>query len=600
MIRRRANAIAGLALVAALFGSPSLAQEVDVPLRNWTVPPYAAAPAAGGGLTAMTDVGPPRAFVAVAPCRVADTRGIDGFTGQAGGPALSSFANRNFQITGSPSGVPAPPNGCPAGTIPTGADAVSVQFTIVAPTASGNLVAWNTGGSTPNVSVLNWDAGTVAQGSGTIIPLSAAGALTVRLNTAAAGQTAHLVIDVNGYFSDLLSNPANSLLLINNSPGTYTAAFGNLANANNSSGVVGTAGTGFARPSYLNAGVRGESQMTGVLGISNFQGIAGSLLDGAGNELAWGVVGFHVGNTGDPAVEGRDVGVFGTTNVNAAQTAGVIGYAPAVSGAIAGVRGVTGSSSVGAAGVRGQDGGGQVPLLWPGIFTFTSAGVRGESHGSNGVLGVTDLGVGVRGFYSLYSEGVLGYSSTVGVYSSDDIQAVGNKSFIEPHPSDPSKIIRYIALEGNEPGTYFRGRGRFQNGLAVIDVPEDFRIVTDPEGLSIQVTPIGQMATVAVESIGLDRIVVRGSRNVEFFYLVNGVRHAYRDSGPYAENEKQFVPESPDDLLPRGLPDSLKQRLVSNGTYRPDGTVNLETARRLGWDKVWEARRRPNPQPAEP
>ena len=38
-----------------------------------------------------------------------------------------------------------------------------------------------------------------------------------------------------------------------------------------------------------------------------------------------------------------------------------------------------------------------------------------------------------------------------------------------------------------------------ENGIAVIEVPDDFRIVTDPEGLSIQVTPIGQMATVAVE-----------------------------------------------------------------------------------------------------
>jgi hypothetical protein len=28
----------------------------------------------------------------------------------------------------------------------------------------------------------------------------------------------------------------------------------------------------------------------------------------------------------------------------------------------------------------------------------------------------------------------------------------------------------------------------------------------------------------------------------------------------------------------------------SIGTYNPDGTVNMETARRLGWDKEWEKR----------
>jgi hypothetical protein len=104
---------------------------------------------------------------------------------------------------------------------------------------------------------------------------------------------------------------------------------------------------------------------------------------------------------------------------------------------------------------------------------------------------------------------------------------------------------------------------------------------------------------VAVQSIGLDRIVVRGSRNVEFFYTVNGIRLAYKDVGPIAENEKVFVPRSPDDAMPEYLPQVLRDRLMSNGTYRRDGTVNMETARRLGWDREWEGRERPAPQPTE-
>jgi hypothetical protein len=40
--------------------------------------------------------------------------------------------------------------------------------------------------------------------------------------------------------------------------------------------------------------------------------------------------------------------------------------------------------------------------------------------------------------------------------------------------------------------------------------------------------------------------------------------------------------------------------LVSNGTYTADGKVNIETARRLGWDKIWEQRSRPAPEPVEP
>jgi hypothetical protein len=200
---------------------------------------------------------------------------------------------------------------------------------------------------------------------------------------------------------------------------------------------------------------------------------------------------------------------------------------------------------------------------------------------------------------SILSGADLGYTPTVGLNVTGTTQATGMKNFVEPHPTDPSKMIRYTSLEGNEAATYFRGRGKFERGIAVIEVPDDFRIVTAAEGLSIQVTPIGEMASVAVQSIGLERIVVRGSRNVEFFYTVNGIRLAFKDVGPIAENEKVFVPRSPDEPMPEYLSQVLRDRLMSNGTYRRDGTVNMETARRLGWDKEWENRERPAPQPAE-
>ena len=35
------------------------------------------------------------------------------------------------------------------------------------------------------------------------------------------------------------------------------------------------------------------------------------------------------------------------------------------------------------------------------------------------------------------------------------------------------------------------------------------------------------------------------------------------------------------------LPEELKRRLVANGTYNPDGTVNMSTAERLGWAQKW-------------
>lgn len=58
------------------------------------------------------------------------------------------------------------------------------------------------------------------------------------------------------------------------------------------------------------------------------------------------------------------------------------------------------------------------------------------------------------------------------------------------------------------------------------------------------------------------------------------------------------MPEAPDAKMPLYLTEGQKEMLISNGTYRPDGTVNMETARRLGWDREWEKQSRPVPQPA--
>ncbi len=52
--------------------------------------------------------------------------------------------------------------------------------------------------------------------------------------------------------------------------------------------------------------------------------------------------------------------------------------------------------------------------------------------------------------------------------------------------------VRFVCLEGNESGTYFRGSSRLVGGRAVIDVPEEFRLVREPEGLTVQITPRGR------------------------------------------------------------------------------------------------------------
>ena len=178
--------IAVIALVLVAFaGGSSAAEEPelsDVPLTNWpTAPFWAAVVPAGESGDSLEKAGipsPPLPFVAVPPCRVADTRG-NGAPIQ-GGPFTGPTDVRNWTISG-------------VCGIPAGAEAVSGNFAAVGPSAAGFLVAWPMGGAVPPVSVLNFNAGqTVANAA--IVPLGT-GAITVNVSA-----PTDVILDVNGYF----------------------------------------------------------------------------------------------------------------------------------------------------------------------------------------------------------------------------------------------------------------------------------------------------------------------------------------------------------------------------------------------------------------
>src|SRR5262249_21646516 len=123
----------------------------------------------------------PAQFYTLTPCRVADTRNP---VGAYGGPALAANADRIFVVAGQ-CGIPA------------NATAVSFNFTITQPTASGDLRAVPGGGVLPLVSAINWrSAQTRANNS--IVALGPSGNLLVHLDQPLG--TVHLIIDVNGYF----------------------------------------------------------------------------------------------------------------------------------------------------------------------------------------------------------------------------------------------------------------------------------------------------------------------------------------------------------------------------------------------------------------
>ena len=563
-----------LLLLASGF---ALAQ--NIPLNNWTVPPYSQS-SHRSGITTMTDVTPPRAFIGVQPCRVADTRG-NGAPIQGG--IFPNSGLRTWDLTGI-CGIPA------------GADAISVNFTVIAAAgipAGSFLLAWPTGQAAPPTAIMTYGPSQIISNAA-IVPLGPSEQLDVNVS----GST-HVIMDVNGYFSDRLQDTTQSLELWNDSP-SFTLRINNASGScTGACGIKATTTTGWAVSGYSpgDVGVRGDSDFyNGLWGQSTLQDAIAGFGGRDGAYLQGGRYGALANSTGTTGVL---YGLIGGAASSTNGTAGVLGNAASGSNYVFGVKGVTASAAADSAGVKGVSGAGDPLGDGTDCTACFTAGVRGISGtGGFGVLGISRGGSGVAGIrlnpadFGTLTAGYLGSVFGFGVYALGGMGGTGAKYFIEPHATDPSLVIKYIALEGPESGTYFRGKGRFQNGIATIEVPEDFRMVTDREGLSIQVTPIGQMATVAVQSIDLDRIVVRGSRNVEFFYTVNGVRRSFKNHVPIQPSEGEFDPEKADVTLESHhyLTADQQRVLIQNGTYTPDGKVNMETAHRLGWDKIWESK----------
>jgi hypothetical protein len=223
-----------------------------------------------------------------------------------------------------------------------------------------------------------------------------------------------------------------------------------------------------------------------------------------------------------------------------------------------------------------------------------SAGVRGSSNGTGGLgIGVYGThpaaGWGVFGTAGADGIGVRGYAPASGtaILATGNLSVTGVKAFVQPHPGDASKEIAFVCLEGNESGTYCRGAGGIIDGVAIIDVPEDFRLVTEQAGLTIQTTAIGAPANIWVESIDLDTVVVRADQDVTFHYFLNGVRRGFSNHQTIRENTA-FRPAQGNPTVGADLPPAARDLLVQNGILHPDYTLNLDTAARLGWEVLAE------------
>jgi sugar lactone lactonase YvrE len=134
------------------------------------------------------------AFHPLTPCRIADTRNSDG---PLGGPYLSSGTSRSFPIQSS---------SC---SIPSTAQAYSLNLTAVPHSTLNYLTTWPTGESQPVVSTLNSLTGAVTANAA-IVPAGTGGAVSIFVS-----DNADIILDINGYFAP---PSANGLSLYSLSP----------------------------------------------------------------------------------------------------------------------------------------------------------------------------------------------------------------------------------------------------------------------------------------------------------------------------------------------------------------------------------------------
>src|SRR6266436_858861 len=124
---------------------------------------------------------PPIAFVAIPPCRLADTRTGSGFSGAFGPPSMVGLATaRVFPVAGH-CGIPA------------SAQAVSANFAVTNTSGAGFLAVWPDGSPipTPLVASMNYSAGQTLANA-VIAPLGTTGGLNVFVQV-----NLDLIIDVN-------------------------------------------------------------------------------------------------------------------------------------------------------------------------------------------------------------------------------------------------------------------------------------------------------------------------------------------------------------------------------------------------------------------
>lgn len=98
------------------------------------------------------------------------------------------------------------------------------------------------------------------------------------------------------------------------------------------------------------------------------------------------------------------------------------------------------------------------------------------------------------------------------------------KGFDIKHPNKPNHRLRHICLEGPEAGVYHRGRLTNSN---VIDIPDYWYGLIDPESITVSLTQIGYSQDLIVDKIEWGKKIYVRSGNgsdIDCYYTIQAAR----------------------------------------------------------------------------
>lgn len=222
---------------ASAAGTERDATDHTALVAQWQAPPYWLPPARGAEASASGRqplAGGPTAlpFIALFPCRLVDTR-APAFPAPLGGGFLPPATVRSYTLTG-------------VCNVPPGAQAISLNVTVVNPTGPGFITLYPEGGAFPPVSTLNYLGHDVIVNAA-VVPLSATGGISMALGVSGGD----VILDTNGYYATVpsvtsVNTLAGDLTLSAGSNVTITPSGNTLtiASTGGGGGTVTSVGTG--------------------------------------------------------------------------------------------------------------------------------------------------------------------------------------------------------------------------------------------------------------------------------------------------------------------------------------------------------------------